>query len=39
VEEASLAEIVYDAGDWDAQRRTPSDHCPIVVALDWPATD
>jgi exonuclease III len=37
--EASFEEIVYDAGDWDAQRRTPSDHCPIVVVLDWPAAD
>jgi exonuclease III len=39
VDEPSFEEIVYDAGDWDAQRRTPSDHCPIVVVLDWPAAD
>ena len=39
VDEASFEEIVYDAGDWDAQRQTPSDHCPIVVGLDWPAAD
>jgi exonuclease III len=34
VDETSLAEIVYDDGDWDADRHTPSDHCPIVVGLD-----
>jgi hypothetical protein len=34
VDEPSFEEIVYDAGDWDAQRRTPSNHCPIVVVLD-----
>jgi hypothetical protein len=39
VDEASFAEIVYDAADWDAQRRTPSDHCPIVVGLDWPPAE
>ena len=39
VDETSFAEIVYDAGDWDADRHTPSDHCPIVVGLDWPAAD
>jgi hypothetical protein len=39
VNEPSFEEIVYDTGDWDAQRRTPSDHCPIVVVLDWPAAD
>ena len=39
VSEASFEEIVYDTDDWDAQRRTPSDHCPIVVVLDWPAAD
>jgi endonuclease/exonuclease/phosphatase family metal-dependent hydrolase len=39
VDEASFEEIVYDTGDWDAQRHTPSDHCPIVVVLNWPAAD
>jgi endonuclease/exonuclease/phosphatase family metal-dependent hydrolase len=39
VDEASFTEITYDTGDWDAQRRTPSDHCPIVVTLDWPAAE
>jgi hypothetical protein len=39
VDETSFAEIVYDDGDWDADRHTPSDHCPIVVGLDWPAAD
>jgi endonuclease/exonuclease/phosphatase family metal-dependent hydrolase/predicted esterase len=39
VDEPSFEEMVYDAGDWDARRRTPSDHCPIVVALDWPSTE
>jgi hypothetical protein len=39
VDEPSFEEIVYDPGDWDAQLCTPSDHCPIVVALDWPAAD
>ena len=39
VDETSFDEIVYDTGDWDAQRRTPSDQCPIVVVLDWPAAD
>jgi hypothetical protein len=38
-DEASFEEIVYDTGDWDAQRHTRSDHCPIVVGLDWPAAD
>jgi endonuclease/exonuclease/phosphatase family metal-dependent hydrolase len=37
VDEASFTEIIYDTADWDGQRRTPSDHCPIVVGLDWPA--
>jgi hypothetical protein len=39
VDETSFAEIVYDDSDWDGDRHTPSDHCPIVVALDWPASD
>jgi len=39
VDETSFAEIVYDADDWDADRHTPSDHCPIVVVLDWPTAD
>jgi predicted esterase len=39
VDQASFTETVYDTGDWDAQRRTPSDHCPIVVGLDWPAVE
>jgi exonuclease III len=39
VDQVSFAEIVYDTGDWDAERGTPSDHCPIVVGLDWPPAD
>jgi poly(3-hydroxybutyrate) depolymerase/endonuclease/exonuclease/phosphatase family metal-dependent hydrolase len=39
VDAASYEEVVYDDEDWDARRRTPSDHCPIVVALDWPSTE
>jgi exonuclease III len=39
VDEPSFAEIAYDTDDWNAEQRTPSDHCPIVVALDWPAAD
>jgi hypothetical protein len=39
VDQASFAEIVYDTDDWDAERGTPSDHCPIVVGLDWPPAD
>jgi hypothetical protein len=39
VDETSFADIVYDSDDWDADRHTPSDHCPIVVALDWPTAN
>ena len=39
VDAPSFEEIVYDTDDWDADGRTPSDHCPIVVVLDWPAAD
>jgi endonuclease/exonuclease/phosphatase family metal-dependent hydrolase len=36
VDEASFAEVLYGEA-WDPQRRTPSDHCPIAVTIDWPA--
>jgi endonuclease/exonuclease/phosphatase family metal-dependent hydrolase/predicted esterase len=37
VDQASVAEIVYDDEDWDPRRHTPSDHCLITADLDWPA--
>ena len=36
VDEASFAEVLYGE-TWDSARRTPSDHCPIAVTVDWPA--
>jgi poly(3-hydroxybutyrate) depolymerase len=37
VNQASFAEVLYGE-TWDPERRTPSDHCPIAVTLDWPAS-